>query len=335
MAKRVSIINFKGGVGKTTLAFHLATGLARFFRGKKVLLVDVDHQSSLSVLCADPVGWERVVTTTRTIDNVFRHFIDPSTAFPGNEIIQRRPKTRRWNKTLEGSYIPRDIPSQTRYYSDLDLVPASLSLDDTEIELTGTYRSDGDRSEWDKRTLLCRWIEETDIEGEPVDEYYDYIIFDCPPATKLISQNAIAASHGYIIPVVPEAVMARGVPHLRSLISSGIDGRLNNLSRSGPYRPIYVDNTHLAGAVISSIKPHGLTRSGYINDHAQHLRTLETQLGSLLVKPYVQEGVGVSESLARGLPVFDCQDNVNVKKRGFYEAYSDLVHELKSRIDML
>ena len=28
MAKRISIINFKGGVGKTTLAFHLGTGLA-------------------------------------------------------------------------------------------------------------------------------------------------------------------------------------------------------------------------------------------------------------------------------------------------------------------
>jgi chromosome partitioning protein len=51
MAKRVSIINFKGGVGKTTLAFHLATGLARYYDGTRVLLIDVDHQSSLSILC--------------------------------------------------------------------------------------------------------------------------------------------------------------------------------------------------------------------------------------------------------------------------------------------
>ena len=47
MAKRISIINFKGGVGKTTVAFHLATGLSRYYDAR-VLLVDVDHQSSLS-----------------------------------------------------------------------------------------------------------------------------------------------------------------------------------------------------------------------------------------------------------------------------------------------
>ena len=245
MAKRISIINFKGGVGKTTLAFHLATGLARFFGNNKILLVDVDHQSSLSVLCAGPTGWQRFVDLGQTVDNVFQHFVDGSSPFPGNEIIDRRPKTKVWYRRQTGYYC-WDPGFLYPHYRTLDLLPASLSLDDTEIELTGTYRGDGDRSEWDKRTLLCRWIEETEIEGEPIDEYYDYIIFDCPPATKIISQNAIAASHGYIIPVVPEAVMTRGVPHLRSLISNGIDGRLNNLSGSGPPRPIFVNDTQLA-----------------------------------------------------------------------------------------
>ena len=334
MAKRISIINFKGGVGKTTLAFHLAAGLARFFEGKKILLVDVDHQSSLSVLCEGPTGWENVVTMTKTVDNVFRNFMVANNSFPGSEIVDRCPMTKSWSKTSAGFYST-DIAHRRPHYRTLDLVPASLSLDDTEIELTGTYRGDGDRSEWDKRTLLCRWIEETEMGGEPIDEYYDYIIFDCPPATKIISQNAIAASHGYLVPVIPEAVMARGVPHLRALISNGIDGRLKHLSQSGSSRPIYVADTRLAGIVISSIKTHGPAYSGYTNDHTQHLGTLERQLGSLLVKPYIEEGVGVSESLARGLPVFDCLDNRNVEDRGFYSLYYELVHNLKARIDTL
>ena len=45
MARRISIINFKGGVGKTTLAFHLAAGLVRFHSPAKVLVVDMDHQT--------------------------------------------------------------------------------------------------------------------------------------------------------------------------------------------------------------------------------------------------------------------------------------------------
>jgi len=51
MAIKIAVINFKGGVGKTTLAFHLATYLARAdFENKRVLVVDVDHQSSLSIV---------------------------------------------------------------------------------------------------------------------------------------------------------------------------------------------------------------------------------------------------------------------------------------------
>jgi chromosome partitioning protein len=40
----ISLLNQKGGVGKTTLAVHLATGLAR--RGLRVMLVDADQQIS-------------------------------------------------------------------------------------------------------------------------------------------------------------------------------------------------------------------------------------------------------------------------------------------------
>lgn len=326
MAKRISIINFKGGVGKTTLAFHLATGLARAF-DKKVLLVDIDHQSSLSVLCQSVTRWQTASANNLTIDRVFRNFVDHNSEFPGSEVIDRAPvKNRYW---WYGSFYIDSL------YPKVDLVPASLSLDDTEIELTGTYRGDGDRSEWEKRTLICRWIEESEIDGISLNDYYDYIIFDCPPATKIVSQNAIAASQSYVIPVVPEAVMIRGISHLRSLIGSGIDGRLRNLSRSGTPKQIYSDHTQLAGVVITSIKTHGPAYSGFVDDHDQHRRLLEQNLGEQLVKPYIVDGVGVPQSLARNLPVFDCGNYPNVKNRGYVRMYSDLVANLKERIDRI
>ena len=313
MAKRISIINFKGGVGKTTLAFHLGTGLARYHDPSRVLLVDMDHQSSLSILCMGSDAWEQAAQQERTVNEVFRPFVDYRRQLPHNEIIFQNPMGN---------------PN----YASLDLVPANLDLDNTEIELTASHGGNAILSEWNKRTLLCHWLEETEI-----DDRYDYIIFDCPPATKIVSQNAIAASHGYIIPVVPEAVMERGAPHLYDMIRTGIDKRLAGFAASDAReepRAMFVPETRLVGLAITRIQIAS-GYSGYTNDHTQHLHSLRMRWGDYLLQPYISQGTGVSQALADSVPVYDRDNTQNVGDRGIDTLYKKLIAELKQRIDSL
>lgn len=160
---------------------------------------------------------------------------------------------------------------------------------------------------------------------------YDYVIFDCPPATKIVSQNAIAASHGYIVPVVPEAVMERGAPHLVKLIQDGIDAQLSALAKFGGGRASYVPDTKLVGLVVTRIKTHR-GDSGYTNTHTQHLDQLKRRWGANLLTPMIEDGVGISESLSDGVPVYDSRSTQNVRYRGFVEQYQNVVAELKTRL---
>lgn len=309
MAKRVSVINFKGGVGKTTLAFQLATGLVRYHKPSRVLVIDMDHQSSLSILCLGGPGWNSVVKSGKAIDQLFDSF-GGGAAVPGPGI--------RYRTQLSSSH-----------YSELHIVPATLRLDDIEISLTSAQQGDPIKSEWNKRTLIAKWLEDSGI-----DKLYDYIIFDCPPATKIVSQNAIAASHGYIIPVVPEAVMERGAPHLQNMVKTGIDDRLTALSKFGDARSLFVPKTKLVGVAITRIKSAG-GASGYTDDHTMHLASLQRRWTTDLLVPYIGEGTGVSQTLSAGVPVYDWPNTQNVGGRGIDKDYRKLTAELKKRIDAL
>lgn len=309
MAKRVSVINFKGGVGKTTFAFEFAAGLARF-HGARVLAVDMDHQSSLSLLCLRAAGWDSIVKSGEAVDKIFRSFVSDGIPMPGREIVF---------KTALQDY----------HYRNLHVAPATLSLDDIEIDLTATHKGNAIQSEWNKRTLLCKWLEESGV-----DDDYDYIIFDCPPATKIVSQNAIAASHGYILPVVPEAVMERGAPHLAQMVKTGIDGKLNAFASFGEPRPMYVPETKMVGVVITRIQSAG-GYSGYTDDHTRHLASLQRRWKKDLLEPYIPYGTGVSQALSASVPVYDRGGTQNIGGRGIDKAYRALTETVKKRVDKL
>src|ERR1044071_6379121 len=93
----VSVINYKGGVGKTTLTANVGAELAN--RGRTVLLIDLDPQSSLTFSFSRLDQWERELEADRTsltwlsafirgrtIEPLYKYVVTPRAV---NQIVQR------------------------------------------------------------------------------------------------------------------------------------------------------------------------------------------------------------------------------------------------------
>ena len=102
--KIISIINQKGGVGKTTTVINLATGLS--MKGKKILVIDLDPQGNATT----GLGLSNAEISENTIYNV-----------------------------LNGKKKISEVIQQTKF-SGLNLVSSNVDLSGLEVETAGDNR---------------------------------------------------------------------------------------------------------------------------------------------------------------------------------------------------
>jgi chromosome partitioning protein len=186
----VSIINHKGGVGKTTLTANLGAGLAA--RGRKVLLLDLDSQASLTVSFFTPPEWAEQLLPARTVKHWFDG-LDDGTALHSPADLVATP--RRVREKLSRS------PGR------LDLIAAHRDLSDVDTMLAAQLMSAPERFS-DLHSRLRAGLE------HPAFAEYDVALIDCAPNFGLIARNAVAASDLLLIPTKPDYLSTNGIDSL-------------------------------------------------------------------------------------------------------------------------
>lgn len=150
----VSLINMKGGVGKTTLTVNLAFEAAR--RGKKTLVVDLDPQSNASQYLMGPSGYKSFIDGQElSVKEIFEQFstLNPNqTNIAGRDLIKQRkanlfyiPSTLELSWTLKNPSQKENLLNRflKREASDFDIIlidcPPTESMFSTAAYLASEY----------------------------------------------------------------------------------------------------------------------------------------------------------------------------------------------------
>jgi chromosome partitioning protein len=179
-----SIINLKGGVGKTTITLALAHFLTLEHR-KKVLVIDLDPQTNATVCLIPEQEWKDRDETGRTLYQLFADMVKGS------------------HKFNPDASIVRNVSNVSGGIDGLDLLPSSLRL----IKVQDRVTQLTDFETYERGPIFA--LRDALHEFLP---YYDHVLIDCPPSLGVVTLNGLAISDSYLIPVVPDILSVLGIP---------------------------------------------------------------------------------------------------------------------------
>lgn len=207
--KVISIINMKGGVGKTTLTIGLATYLAEK-ANKKILVIDGDPQSNatqslLNYYSHKPIlknnyidiyrKWQYEKENEDESDEFDIYFYNKYVLEENKNIVSLFPEPKVFTQPHEDT-DSREIVIDIG--NNISLIPGNLALVYTQSRSNKKIRS---------------FIANHNLKKE-----FDYIFIDCPPTLTSYTDACLIASDYYLIPTNLEYYSSIGVSSLLNVI---------------------------------------------------------------------------------------------------------------------
>lgn len=208
--KTISIFNNKGGVGKTTLTFHLAHALAEL--GHKVLIMDLDPQCNVTLLGLPE----------ETLDVVWKAeepFIDDFEAsrskLPSGEMKKMLASPRSIHfllkPTEDGESDLERLPPPFQLAPNLHLIPGRLTMHMYEDAIARRWSDVFQGDPLAVRTVTKpRNIAETYAKAYE----YDFVIMDTSPSLGTLNKILISTADAFLIPCMPDMFSLYGIKNI-------------------------------------------------------------------------------------------------------------------------
>lgn len=202
MGQVISVINMKGGVGKTTLSIGVADYLAEI--GKKILLIDADPQFN---------------ATQAMIDYYKNDDYESEENFYSTEILPNEKTIYRLFKPQTDMMHSYNTPTSSELIvslkENLDILCGDLVLVNKVSDHTFVRR-------------IRNFIDDNHLRDE-----YEYIIIDCPPTLTIYTDSALMASDYYLIPNRIDRYSIVGIDSLQKAVNNLIREERINLKCIG------------------------------------------------------------------------------------------------------
>jgi chromosome partitioning protein len=256
----------KGGVGKTALAVNLAAYCG--INNYKTLLIDLDPQTNATFSSIGVKRWNDEAKRNGTVADL---------------LGARQHSSAHAEEKSASEIIMKDV------FKNVDLIPSHIDLFTVDLDLASARF---------RETRL-----KNSLKG--IIAEYDFVICDCPPNLTIPTQNALAFSTHYIVPVSLDFLSAIGVSLLIKRVEefgSDLDHELTQ-----------------AGIVVSRVGRPAIHRE-------ETEASLRQQFGAMVVEPVIHERVSVSKSAQSNTPIFQSGDDVAIKE------FTDVCNNLIQRI---
>jgi len=235
MATVLSLINLKGGVGKTTVALALADILAYEYK-YKVLVIDLDPQTNVTVSLIDQNEWQERDKSGCTLKQLFYDALHNMNEFRIRDAIVQ------------------DVSNVSGGIEGLHLLPSSLGLIEVQDQLAMVATA----------SMFAQ--KPTEILKQAVDGVvgdYDFVLVDCPPNLGTVTLNGIFISDFYLIPTIPDILSTYGIPQITKKVGDFAQKENLRIRPMGIVLTKYRDNVRLHRTTVETLEQRAVADDQY------------------------------------------------------------------------